>query len=66
MKAVICPVCDGTGVCANTPTKKGETTTIYSCNICHGCDGKGWVEVQEDCHYIYHYHWQSPGIPFEY
>lgn len=48
MKAVICPVCNGTGVYANTPIKKGETTTVYSCNTCHGCGGKGWVEVQEN------------------
>lgn len=31
-EAVICPVCRGEGV---TPTGKQ----------CHGCDGKGWVQV---------------------
>lgn len=35
MKAVKCPVCDGSGK--------------YKEKECHGCDGKGWVEVKEDC-----------------
>ena len=34
MKAVLCPVCNGTG-----KVKK---------KTCYGCDGKGWVEVKED------------------
>lgn len=37
MKAQICPVCMG----------KGNITS--ECNkICHGCYGKGWVEVNEE------------------
>jgi len=39
MKAVICPVCMGEG--KTRPNWKTET-------ICNGCDGKGWVQIQED------------------
>lgn len=40
MKAVQCPVCNGTGLKAVIPvTEKCETLP------CHGCNGKGWVEV---------------------
>jgi len=34
MKAVICPVCEGSGK--------------YKDKKCHGCDGKGWVSVMVD------------------
>lgn len=33
MKAQLCPVCKGTG--------------DYRGGKCHGCQGKGWVEVHE-------------------
>lgn len=40
MKAVQCPVCNGTGLKAVIPVmEKCETVP------CHGCNGKGWVEV---------------------
>ena len=38
MKAVICPVCSGTGK--------------YQELVCHGCSGKGWVEVQDFSDYF--------------
>ncbi len=39
-QAVVCPVCDGTGrVC-----EQGLTDTTAS-KVCHGCGGKGWVEL---------------------
>ena len=41
MKAVICPICKGTGKATQYP-KEGETGT------CHGCGGKGWIEIRED------------------
>ena len=45
MKAVKCPVCEGTGVYRWTyPT---DTVSERS-STCHGCGGKGWVEVHED------------------
>ena len=34
MEAQKCPVCDGSGK--------------YKDKTCHGCDGKGWVEVGVD------------------
>ena len=38
MKAVICPVCSGTG-------KLPDSTFTSTNKNCHGCSGKGWVEV---------------------
>ena len=34
MRAVKCPVCNGSGK--------------YEKKTCHGCNGKGWVEVTEN------------------
>ena len=34
MRAVVCPVCKGDGK--------------YKGDRCHGCNGKGWVQVLED------------------
>ncbi len=50
MRAVICPVCIGSGIVdagiynrtSNQWTSGGGT------EICRGCGGKGWVEVNED------------------
>jgi DnaJ-class molecular chaperone len=41
MKAVKCPICNGTG--------EKEPHPNYSSNkvTCNGCNGKGWVEVAE-------------------
>ena len=41
--AELCPVCGGTG------KVNGEK--------CHGCDGKGWVEVEGAC--------KQPGRPWQ-
>ncbi len=44
-KAVLCPVCNGKGYilidCINIPCEKEHKT-------CHGCAGKGWVELGGD------------------
>ncbi len=37
-KAVVCPICHGTGKVENIGNTVAEKT-------CHGCNGKGWVEV---------------------
>jgi len=59
MKAVLCPVCNGTG-------KIGKNEGIEVPNghfailewirneiTCHGCGGKGWVEVFEEFNWYY-------------
>ena len=38
MKAVLCPVCSGTG-------KVQDYHDIRAYITCHGCGGRGWVEV---------------------
>lgn len=38
-----CPVCDGKGT-----VTIGTNTTIGSYEkVCHGCNGRGWVTVQD-------------------
>jgi len=66
MKAVICPVCNGTGKLADTASTGGAD------KVCHGCGGKGWVEVHNDYHYypIYPIYpaplpWQPPTQPWD-
>ena len=47
MKAVLCPVCQGEGELFDyTDIVKGEPGTKHM-KLCRGCNGKGWVEVQE-------------------
>jgi hypothetical protein len=42
-----CPVCGGTGeVFKETGTSAGKAATA-----CHGCGGRGWVEVQDGAQY---------------
>jgi len=42
-KAVICPVCGGTGKIR----KKGFSFYDPRDVTCHGCHGRGWVEVSD-------------------
>lgn len=44
-KAVTCPVCFGTGKI--TKTTAGTAGGTFEVD-CHGCGGKGWVEVADD------------------
>ena len=46
MKAVICPVCSGSGLVAK-PTNPSSSSSIPNVAICHGCGGTGWVIVPE-------------------
>jgi len=46
-----CPVCGGRG---KLPPELGEEVNgtgelVRFVNLCHGCDGKGWVVVPDDC-----------------
>ncbi len=42
MHSEICPICGGKGKVKNTePTAGAEIG-------CHGCGGKGWIEVRND------------------
>ena len=43
--AELCPVCKGVGKVASVPDR--ETTAACTAEICHGCNGKGWVEVSD-------------------
>jgi DnaJ-class molecular chaperone len=45
MHAEKCPICDGNGVMAEGPAFLYPTAPI-----CHGCGGKGWVEVNDVPH----------------
>jgi len=38
MHAEKCPVCEGAGDCG-----------CEEHEVCHGCDGDGWVEVHDSC-----------------
>ena len=57
MKAVKCPICKGSGKALRKgckPTKIIGHFTLLAAIMneitCHGCGGKGWVEVSEgDC-----------------
>jgi len=46
-KAQLCPVCGGSGV-VHTPPPKESSAATWNILTCHGCGGKGWVEVS-DC-----------------
>jgi len=57
MKAVLCPVCNGVGQVSAGFYNRGEDYpywVVVSANPekCRSCDGKGWVEVQEDIYII--------------
>jgi len=41
-KAVICPICHGKG-----KIKREDVSTADEWKTCHGCGGRGWVEVTE-------------------
>ena len=49
MKADLCPVCMGTGR-YHTISVDNEEKVDHT-RACHGCDGKGWVEVHEEVWY---------------
>ena len=48
MHAEKCPICDGKG-----KIKKDDFKPLIDSETCHGCGGKGWIEVQDDTKTIY-------------
>ena len=53
--AQTCPICIGKGRLPND----GKTTDATE-PICHGCNGKGWVEVA-DAMPVGNWPWPNPG-----
>ena len=45
MKAVLCPVCNGSGKVI--PPTTTYTTATEKPIVCHGCGGTGWVPVKD-------------------
>jgi DnaJ-class molecular chaperone len=45
----VCPVCKGLGKVfdATIPNYGITTSNIYNQATCHGCNGKGWVQVED-------------------
>ncbi|KKN16751.1 hypothetical protein LCGC14_0972880 [marine sediment metagenome] len=59
-QAVICPVCNG---CGKAKEYEADTKKFIKDYPCHGCSGKGWVEVGGDVTYpIYPY--PMPYYPY--
>jgi hypothetical protein len=48
-----CPVCYGSG--KYTPINDGYSTAVPQPRTCHGCGGKGWVEL---------FDWGNPSTPY--
>ena len=42
-----CPICEGSGRLP-LPVEMGTTASRPYDKLCHGCDGKGWVSVQDE------------------
>ena len=47
MKAELCPVCRGKGTICNH-AENTDSSLHSTCPTCHGCGGRGWVEVKEE------------------
>jgi len=45
MRAVLCPVCGGSGKYTEQPS--GDSSGGPTSQTCHGCGGRGWVEVSD-------------------
>ena len=52
MKAVLCPVCTGSGIVEEGFYQRTSNTWTSCGGIekCRACSGKGWVEVNESNH----------------
>jgi len=45
--AQTCPICNGKGKIKD-PNYDPAATGVQNDVVCHGCGGKGWVEVKDD------------------
>jgi hypothetical protein len=52
MKAQLCPVCNGSGKLTIEGSITDTSISWPRYNTCHGCSGKGWVEVSDEQPYI--------------
>ena len=57
MRAVLCPVCNGKGVIYGI-----AESGAYPSTQCHGCGGKGWVEVSNDPPQDWNWKYPYPGV----
>jgi len=63
-QAVVCPVCSGTGKVSESPNVN-STSASGNRRTCHGCDGKGWVEIGvSPIRYTYPYSFIDPNYPY--
>jgi hypothetical protein len=62
MHAELCPVCLGTGHRERLRVPSSEITKE---TICHGCGGRGWVEI-EDSTPQYMPYYPLPSTPYYY
>ena len=60
-RAEICPVCSGTGV---YPKLDPDDKTQVTPNLCHGCQGKGWISVEDTYPPYYPYYPYFPHYPY--
>lgn len=44
-----CPVCGGSGELSENEEIRGTGKSRNFVYVCHGCNGKGWVVVPDDC-----------------
>ena len=62
-----CPICEGSGRLP-LPVEMGTTASRPYDKLCHGCGGKGWVEVADSPYYtiqplgsVFNLGWVSDG-----
>ena len=58
-----CPVCNGSGKW-QVPPPNGGSSTCPTEQTCHGCGGKGWVEVGGDYPPWYPTYPWNPQMPY--
>jgi hypothetical protein len=72
--AEICPVCKGKGYLQeivttdfgrDTTSPPSQESSTLTQRVCHGCNGRGWVEVSDyPCYPYYPYYPRYPYYPY--